>query len=137
MQIVITIAIIAINVFSLILNWKMLNGFESSKKIKNLIIGEVIMLIITTIIYQIGSIGMTSNIINASRMFIVSTFLAINSIIILSPILKLISKVIFKEIDKETFKKKLTIYIIITIIIIIFECFYINSIQNSILKMSK
>ena len=57
--------IIIINMFSIVLNWTMLHGFDNSKKIKYIIISELIMIAITFIVYQIGSIGMKENVINA------------------------------------------------------------------------
>ena len=129
--------IIIINIFSIVLNWKMLHGFDNSKKIKYIIISELIMIAITFIVYQIGSIGMKENVINASRLFIVSTFSAVNSIVILSSILRTINMASCDEIKKDEFGKKITFYIIVAIIILVFECFYVKNIQNGILKMEK
>ena len=83
----IIIIIIAINIFSLVLNWKMLKGFDTPKKIKYLIIGELLTMFVTFLIYQIGSAGMDKRIVSASRGFVVSTFTGANSIIILSTFL--------------------------------------------------
>lgn len=132
-----TIVIIIINIFSIVLNWKMLHGFDNSKKIKYIVISELIMIAITFIVYQIGSIGMKENIINASRLFIVSTFLAVNSIIILSPMLRIINMASCDEIKKDEFGKKITFYTITAIIILVFECFYVKNIQTGILKMDR
>ena len=95
------------------------------------------MIAITFIVYQIGSIGMKENIINASRLFIVSTFLAVNSIIILSPMLRIINMASCDEIKKDEFGKKITFYTITAIIILVFECFYVKNIQTGILKMDR
>lgn len=129
------IVIIAINIFAILLNLKMLKGLDNAEKAKYIIIGEILLFIITLIIYQIGSIGKGETVTNGSRFFLVGTFLAANSIIA-SPLFKLANRASSNEIQEAEFKKKMITYLICGIIIIVSECFYISTIQNGIVEMS-
>lgn len=137
MQIFLICFIVAINIFSIILGYKMLKDLDLNKKILLLIIGELILFFIVNIIYNIGSRGIEQDVIDASKNFLVFTFLPINMILIFAPIARLLNKKIFSEIEEKDFKIKLIICIIFAIIILILECNYLKDIEIGILNMKR
>ena len=137
MKSIIIAFLVILNVFAIIFNWKMMKGYENSKKIILIVIGEALMFAIVNIIYGISASNIPQEIHEYSKSWINLTFLAINMIVIYSSIVKQINRKTFEEIDEKTFKRKIMIWAIVSLIIIIVECIYMKNIQLGILDMLK
>lgn len=129
MHTIIIIAIIILNIFSIIMLLKMLKGTELKIKIITCIALILFMFIISNIIYGIGNIGIIGKIANKSKNMILLVLMPINMMIIASPIALQINKAQSKEIEKEEFSKKIITLVLIDIAILIVECIYIKNIQ--------
>lgn len=129
MHTIIIIAIIILNIFSIIMLLKMLKGTELKIKIITCIALILFMFIISNIIYGIGNIGIIGEIANKSKNMILLVLMPINMMIIASPIALQINKAHSKEIEKEEFLKKIITLVLIDIAILIVECIYIKNIQ--------
>lgn len=129
MHTIIIIAIIILNIFSIIMLLKMLKGTELKIKIITCIALILSMFIISNIIYGIGNMGIIGEIANKSKNMILLVLMPINMMIIASPIALQINKAQSKEIEKEEFSKKIITLVLIDIAILIVECIYIKNIQ--------
>lgn len=129
MHTIIIIAIIILNIFSIIMLLKMLKGTELKIKIITCIALILFMFIISNIIYGIGNMGIIGEIANKSKNMILLVLMPINMMIIASPIALQINKAHSKEIEKEEFLKKIITLVLIDIAILIVECIYIKNIQ--------
>ncbi len=129
MHTIIIIAIIILNIFSIIMLLKMLKGTELKIKIITCIALILFMFIISNIIYGIGNMGIIGEIANKSKNMILPVLMPINMMIIASPIALQINKAHSKEIEKEEFLKKIITLVLIDIAILIVECIYIKNIQ--------
>lgn len=129
MHTIIIIAIIILNIFSIIMLLKMLKGTELKTKIVTCIALILFMFIISNIIYGIGNMGIIGEIANKSKNMILLVLMPINMMIIASPIALQINKAQSKEIEKEEFSKKIITLVLIDIAILIAECIYIKNIQ--------
>lgn len=129
MHTIIIIAIIILNIFSMIMLLKMLKGTELKIKIITCIALILFMFIISNIIYGIGNMGIIGEIANKSKNMILPVLMPINMMIIASPIALQINKAQSKEIEKEEFSKKIITLVLIDIAILIVECIYIKNIQ--------
>lgn len=129
MHTIIIIAIIILNIFSIIMLLKMLKGTELKIKIITCIALILFMFIISNIIYGIGNMGIIKEIANKSKNMILLVLMPINMMIIASPIALQINKAQSKEIEKEEFLKKIITLVLIDIAILIVECIYIKNIQ--------
>lgn len=129
MHTIIIIAIIILNIFSIIMLLKMLKGTELKIKIITCIALILFMFIISNIIYGIGNMGIIGEIANKSKNMILLVLMPINMMIIASPIALQINKAQSKEIEKEEFLKKIITLVLIDIVILIVECIYIKNIQ--------
>lgn len=129
MHTIIIIAIIILNIFSIIMLLKMLKGTELKIKIITCISLILFMFIISNIIYGIGNMGIIGEIANKSKNMILPVLMPINMMIIASPIALQINKAQSKEIEKEEFSKKIITLVLIDIAILIVECIYIKNIQ--------
>ena len=129
MHTIIIIAIIILNIFSIIMLLKMLKGTELKTKIVTCIALILLMFIISNIIYGIGNMGIIGEIANKSKNMILLVLMPINMMIIASPIALQINKAQSKEIEKEEFSKKIITLVLIDIAILIVECIYIKNIQ--------
>lgn len=129
MHTIIIIAIIILNIFSIIMLLKMLKGTELKIKIITCIALILFMFIISNIIYGIGNMGIIKEIANKSKNMILLVLMPINMMIIASPIALQINKAQSKEIEKEEFSKKIITLVLIDIAILIVECIYIKNIQ--------
>lgn len=129
MHTIIIIAIIILNIFSIIMLLKMLKGTELKIKIITCIALILFMFIISNIIYGIGNIGIIGEIANKSKNMILLVLMPINMMIIASPIALQINKAQSKEIEKEEFLKKIITLVLVDIAILIVECIYIKNIQ--------
>ena len=122
MHTIIIIAIIILNIFSIIMLLKMLKGTELKIKIITCIALILFMFIISNIIYGIGNMGIIGEIANKSKNMILLVLMPINMMIIASPIALQINKAQSKEIEKEEFLKKIITLVLIDIAILIVEC---------------
>lgn len=129
MHTIIIIAIIILNIFSIIMLLKMLKGTELKTKIITCTTLILLMFIISNIIYGIGNMGIIGEIANKSKNMILLVLMPINMMIIASPIALQINKAQSKEIEKEEFAKKIITLVLIDIAILIVECIYIKNIQ--------
>lgn len=129
MHTIIIIAIIILNIFSIIMLLKMLKGTELKTKIVTCITLILLMFIISNIIYGIGNMEIIGEIANKSKNMILLVLMPINMMIIASPIALQINKAQSKEIEKEEFSKKIITLVLIDIAILIVECIYIKNIQ--------
>ena len=129
MHTIIIIAIIILNIFSIIMLLKMLKGTELKIKIITCIALILFMFIISNIIYGISNMGIIGEIANKSKNMILLVLMPINMMIIASPIALQINKAQSKEIEKEEFLKKIITLVLIDIAILIVECIYIKNIQ--------
>lgn len=129
MHTIIIIAIIILNIFSIIMLLKMLKGTELKIKIITCIALILFMFIISNIIYGIGNMGIIGEIANKSKNMILLVLMPINMMIIASPIALQINKAQSKEIEKGEFLKKIITLVLIDIAILIVECIYIKNIQ--------
>lgn len=129
MHTIIIIAIIILNIFSIIMLLKMLKGTELKIKSITCIALILFMFIISNIIYGIGNMGIIGEIANKSKNMILLVLMPINMMIIASPIALQINKAQSKEIEKEEFSKKIITLVLIDIAILIVECIYIKNIQ--------
>lgn len=129
MHTIIIIAIIILNIFSIIMLLKMLKGTELKTKIITCTTLILLMFIISNIIYGIGNMGIKGEIANKSKNMILLVLMPINMMIIASPIALQINKAQSKEIEKEEFSKKIITLVLIDIAILIVECIYIKNIQ--------
>ncbi len=129
MHTIIIIAIIILNIFSIIMLLKMLKGTELKIKIITCIALILFMFIISNIIYGIGNMGIIGEIANKSKNMILLVLMPINMMIIASPIALQINKAQSKEIEKEELLKKIITLVLIDIAILIVECIYIKNIQ--------
>lgn len=129
MHTIIIIAIIMLNIFSIIMLLKMLKGTELKTKIITCTTLILLMFIISNIIYGIGNMGIIGEIANKSKNMILLVLMPINMMIIASPIALQINKAQSKEIEKEEFSKKIITLVLIDIAILIVECIYIKNIQ--------
>lgn len=129
MHTIIIIAIIILNIFSIIMLLKMLKGTELKIKSITCIALILFMFIISNIIYGIGNMGIIGEIANKSKNMILLVLMPINMMIIASPIALQINKAHSKEIEKEEFFKKIITLVLIDIAILIVECIYIKNIQ--------
>ena len=130
---IITIAfIIILNIVAISIVLKSLGDIEIKNKIAITLLGVILMYAILYIIYNISSANVDKNIITASRQLILFTFLPINILCILVPILLQFKKLKNKEINEQKFKFKIILFIIIGIIILFIENMYIKDIQHGI-----
>lgn len=134
---IITIAfIIILNIVAISIVYKSLGEIEIKNKIAITLLGLILMYAILYIMYNISSADVDKNIIASSRQLILFTFLPINLICILLPILLQIKKLKNKDIDETKFKYKVILFIVIGIVILFIESMYIKDIQQGIENFS-
>ena len=134
----IIIVIIAIYAVSFAWTWHNLGAIDKLKKIAVIIIGNIIMYIITIIIFNISKSGIDYNNVElqtAVSNTIVSIFTGINGIIVIPQIAKILEKIKENEIDRNLASKRFAIILIVFILCIIFECGYIKDTQKGILNI--
>lgn len=134
---VITIAFILIlNIVAISIVYKSLGEIEIKNKIVITALGVLLMYVVLFIIYNISSAKVDESIISSSRQLILFTFLPINLLCILLPILLQIRKLKNKDIDETKFKFKVALFIVIGIVILFIESMYIKDIQLGIKNIS-
>ncbi len=112
-------------------------NFDKSKKIKTIIIGFIITLILTIIICCISSNNIdieNTQYVSIIRNTSILLFSPINSIIFIPYICNLLNKYKDNRIDEQQLKKRLIILCIILILIVIFELNYIKDFQIGLLR---
>lgn len=137
METIIIIAIIVFNIFSIVLSWKMLKGFDLKRKIILIVVNEVINLLILLIVYAFSAKNIPAEIHNQAKLMIISTILPINVMITSTTILNLINRLAFNEIKEEKFNQRIWISILMIICIIILEISYLHNIQITINQIQK
>lgn len=112
-----------------------LYNFDKTKKIKFIILGCIIILLITTIIVLISSINIEEKeYLGITKTTSILLFAPINSIIVLPYIGHLLNKYKDKKITEEQLKKKFLIALVLLIIIVIFELGYIKDFQTGLIQ---
>ena len=134
----ITIAIFAINLFAIILNFKMLKGMEINKILMYIIITEIVLLITEKIIFNIATVHVDTAVSSMSQNMVLFTFQGMNMIIISSPLAKILGD--YRANSKKTnndLSSKIVLWLIFVIVVIVFECIYIRNIENGISNMKR
>ena len=112
-------------------------NFDKREKIKMIILGFIVTLIMTTIICFISSNNINTEntqYISIIRNTSILLFSPINSIIFIPYIGNLLNKYKDNRLDEEQIKKRLIILAIILILIVIFELDYIKAFQVGLLS---
>lgn len=120
--------LLLINCFAILLNIKMTNGMETSKRIALIVIEEIILFVIMTVIYSLCSSNIEMKNPSGSRMFQVWTFTGINMMIMAGPINKLISKHEMNDIKGSECSSKIRFKLLMSIVLLAIEYLYIKSI---------
>lgn len=120
--------LLLINCFAILLNIKMTNGMETSKKIALIVIEEIVLFVIMTVIYSLCSSNIEMKNPSGSRMFQVWTFTGINMMIMAGPINKLISKHEMNDIKESECSSKIRFKLLMSIVLLAIEYLYIKSI---------
>ena len=66
--------ILIFNLFSVLFSWKLLNGFDKSKKMIIILISEIINFILMMLIYAMSSTGIEMQIHSASKYMMIFAF---------------------------------------------------------------
>ena len=125
METAIIVFTVIINLFAVVLNFKMLTEVDFTKKLMIVGICEIAIFGLVSIVYAICSSNINNNV---SKYFIIFTFLGINMILIGAPISKLCAKKDTGDITDEDYKKKVFRLGMCTIILLVLEGVYIGSI---------
>ncbi len=120
--------LLLINCFAILLNIKMTNGIETSKKVVMILIEEIVLFVIMTVIYNLCASNVEMKNPTGSRMFQVLTFTGINMMIMAAPINKLIAKHERHEIKGEEGNSRIKFKLIMSIVLLVIEYLYIKSI---------
>lgn len=138
MQIIITILISAIYIILAIWSWHNLGNIKKERKIIFLIIGIIITLLITIVVYNISKSGIqyeNSQIESSIGNILIVTFTGLNALIIIPYFARLIDKINEKEIEKEQLSKRIIVILVIFLIFLILECSYLKNTQTGILEI--
>lgn len=133
----IVMIIVVIYLILIAWTWQSLGYIEKPKKVAVIALGALIMYIITLIVFSISKSGIDYQNIEAEKAVknvLVAMFSGINGIIVLPQIAKVLDKINEDDIDKKTASRRFIIIAIIFIICIAFECGYMKSTQEGILK---
>ena len=118
--------------------WNNVKDFENNiKKIKFIIIGIIILLISTFIIFTISKIGIkypNDKVLKYVRRISILLCVPINGYISLPHIAKIKSDIYTNTADEEKCKKRIIILVAIIIIVTIFEIFYLKDFQKGIIN---
>lgn len=129
---------IAIYLLLFVWTWHSLGFIEKPKKVGILLAETLIMYVITLVIFQIAKGGITYEKIEIQKSVqnvLVSIFTAINGMIVMPQIGKILDKINEDEIQKEEIKKKIIVILAIFTICLAFEAGYMKDTQKGILKM--
>lgn len=127
------ILIISIVIFLLAIKftWQNLSDLDNSKKIIYIVIGSLINIIISLIIFNLskGEIDYDIDALNKMKMVLISVITPINMLITLPFVANTIDKIRYKEIEEEKLQKRIIFYALFIIIFLIFEINYLKDIQ--------
>lgn len=133
--IIITIAMYAILIAW---TWHSLGFIEKNKKVVLIIGGIILIGIITLIVFQMTQNGIAYENVemkNTVKNMIVPIFTAVNGIIVMPQIGKILDKINEDEIKQEQLKKRVIIILVVFLLCLIFEIGYMKDVQEGILKM--
>ena len=134
----IIILTIMIYVIAIIWSWNNLGQIEKSKKTAVILVGIVLTYIITFIVFALSknNVNYNSIIIESTiKNAIVAIFTGVNACIFMPYISKQLEKIHEGEIEKEKFTQKIMTLLVIILILMSFECGYMKTTQQGILKI--
>ena len=140
METLITIVSVALFVVLFVFTINRLEEYETKQKIIMYIVGIIVSLIITMLIFGIVSLTIDYNnpeTKQAITRMLMPIFIPINGIIYMHYFSKIINSVKAKEISKDDAQRKLIKSIIVIAIIYIIEIIYLRNVQTGILEMEK
>lgn len=118
--------------------WNNLGQIEKNKKIIVILAGLITSYLITLIVFALSknSINYESIIIEKNiKNIILAIFTGANACIFMPYISKQLEKIHEGEIEKEKFTQKMRVIFVIIIILLSFECGYMKTTQQGILKI--
>ncbi len=118
--------------------WHSLGFIEKNKKVVLIIGGIILIGIITLIVFQMTQNGIAYENVemkNTVKNMIVPIFTAVNGIIVMPQIGKILDKINEDEIKQEQLKKRVIIILVVFLLCLIFEIGYMKDVQEGILKM--
>lgn len=118
--------------------WHNLGDIQEKTKLIYLIVGILISLVITLIIFYISTNGVdyqNENMIKDVRNILVLVFTPINGLVVMPFIASTIDKLSNQEITREKANKRILIIAIIFIVFLIIECSYLKNTQIGILEI--
>ena len=118
--------------------WQSLAFLERDKKVGVICIGVIVMLLIALVMFYISKSGVnyqTMEIEQSVRNILVLLFAGLNSVIILPQIGRVLGKIYEDEITKEKASRRFIIIFIVLILLVTFECGYMKSTQEGILRV--
>lgn len=134
----IIILILMIYVIAATWTWNNLGQIEKNKKIIVILAGLITSYLITLIVFALSknSINYESIIIEKNiKNIILAIFTGANACIFMPYISKQLEKIHEGEIEKEKFTQKMRVIFVIIIILLSFECGYMKTTQQGILKI--
>lgn len=134
----IIILILMIYVIVATWTWNNLGQIEKSKKIIVILAGLITSYLITLIVFTLSknSINYESIIIEKNiKNIILAIFTGANACLFMPYISKQLEKIHEGEIEKEKFTQKMMVIFVIIIILLSFECGYMKTTQQGILKI--
>ncbi len=134
------IIVITIAIYLLLFawTWHSLGFIEKPKKIGIILALTLVIYVITLAIFQIAKAGIAYEKIEIQKSVqnvIVPIFTAINGMIVMPQIGKLLDKLNEDEIKKEEIKKRAILILTIFMVCLVFETGYMKDTQRGILKM--
>lgn len=134
----IIILTIMIYVIAAIWSWNNLVQIEKSKKIAVILVGTLLTYIITLIVFTLSknNVNYDDTIIETTiKNIIVAIFTGANACIFIPYISKQLEKIHEGEIEKEKFTQKMVALLVLIVILLSFECGYMKTTQQGILKI--
>ncbi len=134
----IIILILMIYVIAATWTWNNLGQIEKNKKIIVILAGLITSYLITLIVFALSknSINYESIIIEKNiKNIILAIFTGANACIFIPYISKQLEKIHEGEIEKEKFTQKMVALLVLIVILLSFECGYMKTTQQGILKI--
>jgi ACR3 family arsenite efflux pump ArsB len=128
------IAIVVANAIAIMLVYQFIKRLPKTEKIIFIAACIAIAYALVSIVYWISGFGIESEIHEATKNFIIYTFVPVNIILLAPSIASKYNKLKLGETSKEKFIKRITSIGIIAIIILIIEGFYFRGMQNNVIK---
>lgn len=132
MNIFITLAILFANAIAITLVYQFVKGLPKMEKIIFIGVSFAIMYVLVSISYWISSFGISENVNEALKNFIIYIFVPVNVIILIPFIARKYYKWRKNEIDKESLVKRVIIVSIIGVIILTVETAYIKQVKKNV-----